>query len=106
MYPIVLLSFLGIVVLFLGFLKSRNVLLPATLLFLALALAGNFVEWNQGTILYFGNMFMVNNLTLAFNAIVLISAFMIVAMTRGFQDDDEAQPAEYFAIMLLSLIHI
>jgi len=104
MYPIVLLSFLGIVVLFLGFLKSRNVLLPATLLFLAIALAGNFVEWNQGTILYFGDMLMVNNLTLAFNAIVLVSAFMIVAMTRGFQDDDEAQPAEYFAIMLFSLV--
>ncbi|MPR33511.1 NADH-quinone oxidoreductase subunit N [Salmonirosea aquatica] len=104
MYPIVLLSFLGIVVLFLGFLKSRNVLLPATLLFLAIALAGNFVEWNQGTILYFNNMFAVTNLTLSFNAIVLISAFMIVAMTRGFQDDDEAQPAEYFAIMLFSLV--
>lgn len=104
MYPIVLLSFLGIVVLFLGFVKSKNVLLPATLLFLALALASNFVEWNQGTLLYFGNMFMVNNLTLAFNAIVLISAFMIVAMTRGFQDDEEAQPAEYFAIMLFSLV--
>ncbi len=49
-------------------------------------------------------MFMVNNLTLTFNAIVLVSAFMIVAMTRGFQDDDEAQPAEYFAIMLFSLV--
>ena len=104
MYPIVLLSFLGIVVLFLGFAKSKVILLPATLLFLAIALVGNFVEWNEGTILYFYNMLAVNNLTLAFNAIVLVSAFMIVAMTRGFQDDDEAQPAEYYAIMLFSLV--
>ncbi|GHB53216.1 NADH-quinone oxidoreductase subunit N [Persicitalea jodogahamensis] len=104
MYPIILLSFLGIVVLFLGFAKSKAILLPATLLFLAVALVGNFVEWNQGTIIYFYNMLAVNNLTLAFNGIVLVSAFMIVAMTRGFQDDDEAQPAEYYAIMLFSLV--
>lgn len=104
MYPIVLLSLLGIVILFLGFLKSKSVLLPATLLFLAVALAGNFVEWNDGQLLYFYGMFAVNKLTLSFNAIILISAFMIVAMTRGFQDDDEAQPAEYFALMVFSLV--
>jgi NADH-quinone oxidoreductase subunit N len=104
MYPIVLLSLLGIVILFLGFLKSKSILLPSTLLFLAVALAGNFVEWNDGQLLYFYGMFAVNKITLAFNAIVLISAFMIVAMTRGFQDDNEAQPAEYFALMVFSLV--
>ncbi|HEV7349288.1 NADH-quinone oxidoreductase subunit N [Telluribacter sp.] len=104
MYPIVLLSVLGIVLLFLGFLKSKNILLPATLLFLALALASNFIDWNQGPFLYFYGMFAVNKVSLTFNAIVLISAFMIVAMTRGFQDDDEAQPAEYFGIMTFSLV--
>ncbi|WP_247237074.1 NADH-quinone oxidoreductase subunit N [Telluribacter sp. SYSU D00476] len=104
MYPIVLLSVLGIVLLFLGFLKSKNILLPATLLFLALALGSNFIDWNQGPLLYFYGMFSVTNLTLAFNAIVLVSAFMIAAMTRGFQDDEEAQPAEYFAIMTFSLV--
>ncbi len=104
MYPIVLLSVLGIVILFLGFLKSKSILLPATLLFLAIALAGNFVEWNEGPVLYFYNMLAVNNITLTFNAIVLVSAFMIVAMTRGFQDDDESQPAEYFGIMVFSLV--
>ncbi len=104
MIPIILLSVLGIVVLFLGFLKSKSVLLPATLLFLAVALVGNFVEWGPGNILYFGNMLSVNNLSLSFNAIVLVSAFMIVAMTQGFQDDEESQPAEYYAIMLFSLV--
>ncbi|GAB3180442.1 NADH-quinone oxidoreductase subunit N [Telluribacter humicola] len=104
MYPIILLSVLGIVVLFLGFMKSKNILLPATLLFLALALGSNFIDWNQGPLLYFYGMFSVTNLTLAFNAIVLISAFLIVAMTRGFQDDEEAQPAEYYGIMLFSLV--
>jgi NADH-quinone oxidoreductase subunit N len=104
MYPIVLLSVFGIVTLFLGFSKSKNILLPSVLLFLALALASNFVDWNQGPLLYFYDMLRVNNLTLAFNGIVLISAFMIVAISGGFQDNSESEPAEYYALMLLSLV--
>lgn len=104
MYPIVLLSVLGIVTLFLGFSKSKNILLPSTLLFLAVALAGNFFEWNQGPLLYFYDMFRVDNLTLAFNGIVLASAFMIVAISGGFQDNAEAEPAEYYSLMLFSLV--
>jgi NADH-quinone oxidoreductase subunit N len=104
MYPIVLLSVLGIVTLFLGFSKSKNILLPAVLLFLAIALAGNFFEWNKGPLLYFYDMFRVDNLTLAFNGIILASAFMIVAISGGFQENAEAEPAEYFALMLFSLV--
>jgi NADH-quinone oxidoreductase subunit N len=104
MYPIVLLSVLGIVTLFLGFSKSKNILLPSTLLFLAVALAGNFLEWNQGPLLYFYDMFRVDNLTLAFNGVVLASAFMIVAISGGFQDNVEAEPAEYYSLMLFSLV--
>ena len=104
MYPIVLLSVLGIVTLFIGFSKSKNILLPAVLLFLAVALAGNFFEWNKGPLLYFYDMFRVDNLTLAFNGIILISAFMIVAISGGFQDNAEAEPAEYYSLMLFSLV--
>jgi NADH-quinone oxidoreductase subunit N len=104
MYPIVLLSVFGIVALFLGFSKSKNVLLPSTLLFLVAALAGNFLEWNEGPLLYFYDMFRVDNLTLAFNGIVLISAFMIVAISGGFQDNADSEPAEYYSLMLLSLV--
>ncbi len=104
MYPIVLLSVFGIVSLFLGFSKSKNILLPSTLLFLVIALAGNFYEWNQGPLLYFYDMFRVDNLTLAFNGIILISAFMIVAISGGFQDNADSEPAEYYSLMLLSLV--
>ncbi|PWJ53226.1 NADH-quinone oxidoreductase subunit N [Dyadobacter jejuensis] len=104
MYPIILLSVLGIVTLFLGFSKSKNVLLPSTLVFLIIALVGNFVEWNQGPLLYFYDMFRVDNLSLAFNGIVLASAFMIVAISGGFQNDADSEPAEYYALMLLSLV--
>ncbi|CAG5009943.1 NADH-quinone oxidoreductase subunit N [Dyadobacter sp. CECT 9275] len=104
MYPIILLSVLGVVTLFLGFSKSKNVLLPSVLFFLIVALAGNFIEWNQGPLLYFYDMFRVDNLTLAFNGIVLVSAFMIVAISGGFRDNSDSEPAEYYALMLFSIV--
>ena len=41
---------------------------------------------------------------MAFSGIVLISALLISALTRGFIDDEASQPAEYYAIMLFSLV--
>ena len=104
MYPIVLLSFFGVVTLFLGFSKSKNILLPATLFFLIIALAGNFIEWDKGPLLYFYDMLRVDNVTLAFNGIILLSAFMIFAISGGFQDNPDAEPAEYYGLMLFSLV--
>jgi len=104
MYPIILLSVFGIVTLFLGFSKTKNILLPATLLFLVIAAVGNFVEWNQGPLLYFYDMFRVDNLTLSFNGIILLSAFMIVAISGGFQENPDSEPAEYYGLMLFSLV--
>lgn len=103
MLPIVLLSVFGIVMLFLGFLKSRAILLPAALLFLLITLAATFVDWGR-TFMYFHNMLLNNNLAMVFTAIVLISAFMVVAMSSSFIDDDAAQPAEYYGLLLFSLV--
>ena len=95
MLPIVLLSIFGLLDLFLGFQKSKNLLLPATLLVLAVVLVANFLNWNEVPSLYFKNMLFENKLTMSFSGIVLLSAILIVALTRGFIDDESAQPAEY-----------
>lgn len=104
MYPIILLSVFGIATLFIGLSKSRNLLLPSALLFIILAFLSSVVDWGGGQALYFFEMLRVNNNIIAFGFIVLLSAFMVVAMTAGFLDDEEAQPAEYFALMLFSLV--
>ena len=104
MLPIVLLSIFGLLVLFLGFQKSKNLLLPATLLVLAVVLVANFLNWNDAPSLYFKNMLFENKLTMSFSGIVLLSALLIVALTRGFIDDESAQPAEYYTIMLFSVV--
>lgn len=103
MLPIVLLSVFGIILLFLGFLKSRAVLLPACLLFILLALAATFIDWNK-TYLYFNSMMLMNNLAMVFIGIVLISAFMVVSLSGHYLEDEAAQPAEYYALLLFSLV--
>ncbi|ARK10483.1 NADH-quinone oxidoreductase subunit N [Fibrella sp. ES10-3-2-2] len=103
MFPIVVLSVSGIVLLFLGFLKSRAVLLPATLVCLLIATVANFYDWNK-TFVYFNEMLVIDNLAMVFIGIVLFSAFMIVALSGSLLDDEEGQPAEYYAIMLFSLV--
>ena len=103
MLPIVLLSVFGIVLLFLGFLKSKAILLPAALLFLLIAGVANFLDWNK-TYLYFGNMLRTDNLTMTFTAIMLGSAFLVVALSGSFIEDEEAQPAEYYGLIMFSLV--
>ncbi len=103
MLPIVVLSLSGIALLFLGFQKSRALLLPAALLLLVFALAANFYDWNK-TYLYFSNMLRTDNLSMVFTAIVLGSAFMVIALSNQFIEDDESQPAEYYGIIMFSLV--
>jgi NADH-quinone oxidoreductase subunit N len=103
MYPIIILSITGLVTLFLGFLKSKKILLPASLFFVALAFLSNFIDWNKPG-LYFNNMLEASNLSILFTSIILLSAFLIMALSKGFIDDEHAQPAEYFAIMQFSLV--
>jgi NADH-quinone oxidoreductase subunit N len=103
MYPIIALSLTGLITLFLGFLPSKNVLLPATLFFITLALVVNFIDWNSPG-LYFNEMLEVNNMSLIFIAILLVSALLVMALSGGFLDDPFAQPAEYYALIQFSLV--
>jgi NADH-quinone oxidoreductase subunit N len=103
MYPILVLSVTGLVTLFLGFLKSKKILLPASLLFVAIAFLSNFIDWNAPG-LYFYDMLEASNLSIVFSSIILLSAFLVMALSKGFLDDEHAHPAEYFAILQFSLV--
>lgn len=103
MYPIVALSLSGLVTLFLGFNRSRQGLLPATIFFLLLAAGLNFLDWNApGT--YFSNMLEISNQSIIFSTIVIVAAMLVVAITGDFASDSTAQPAEYYALMQFALV--
>lgn len=104
MYPIISLSITGLLTLFLGFsTKSRQILLPFTVLFLAIGFGLNLFDWNAPG-LYFSDMVKVDNFNLIVCSIIIISAILIVGLTNTFKNFENAQPAEYYAIMQFSVV--
>ena len=107
MLSIFLLSVFGIANLFLGFLKNRQILFGGAILFLLVTFVANLVEWanplDVGSVV--NNAMMTTNKTsVLFTAILLGTAFLIMPLSQNYIQDKEAQPAEYYAILLFSLV--
>lgn len=103
MYPIITLSVTGLITLFLGFSKSKHLVLPATILFILVAIIANFIDWNAPGIYFYGMVDITNN-TLLFNAIVLFTALLVIPFSKGKFDDPISHPAEYYALIQFSLV--
>ena len=111
MLPIVLLSVFGIVNLFLGFLRSNRVLLPFVLVVLALVFGLNLLDWNHAGSLpglfdspYVAQMLTVNNYSVAFSGIVLLTALVLLPFSRSYVAAGEPNLAEYYSVLLFSLV--
>lgn len=105
MIPIILLSVFGIANLFLGFQKTRNMLLPAAVLFLLVVFGANAYYWNNApTEAYFSEMMTVDNVSVAFSGIVILAALLVLPLSTRYLSDPHAQPAEYYSILLFSVV--
>lgn len=107
MLSILLLSAFGIVNLFLGFLKNRQVLFVGAILFLLVTFIANLVEWaNPWQVggLINKAMMTTDKTSVLFTAILLGTASLIIPLSQHYIQDKEAQPAEYYAILLFSLV--
>ncbi|NBW04191.1 MAG: NADH-quinone oxidoreductase subunit N, partial [Cytophagia bacterium] len=72
--------------------------------FLAIGIGLTAMDWNH-ELLWFGNMFRTTNTSINFSLIIQLAAFLVVALSRGFGADDEhTHPAEYYAILLFSVV--
>lgn len=104
MTAIIALSLFGIGNLFLGFWFPRKVLQTLTLFFLAISMGLTAMDWNH-ELLWFGNMFRTTNNSINFSLIIQLAAFLVVSFSKAFGNDDEhTHPAEYYAIMLFSVV--
>jgi NADH-quinone oxidoreductase subunit N len=103
MYPIIFLSITGLLTLFLGFLKNRALILPLSILFLIVGLGLNFLDWNAPG-LYFSEMLEISNHLIIVQSILIISAALILGLGFGLFSDLDSHPAEYFAIIQLTLV--
>ena len=111
MLPIVLLSVFGIINLFLGFLRSNRALLPFVLVVLALVFGLNLLDWNHAggmTSLfsspYITQMMTVDNYSVAFSGIVLLTALLLLPFSRSYVAAGEPNLAEYYSLLLFSLV--
>ncbi|WP_018479566.1 NADH-quinone oxidoreductase subunit N [Pontibacter roseus] len=103
MISIILLSGFGIINLFVGFLKSKRILLPLSLLFLAIVFGVNLLDWND-TQSYFNNMLTIDNYAVAFTGIMVLSTLLILPFTQHFITRNDENLGEYYALLLFSLV--
>ncbi|HEX8426692.1 NADH-quinone oxidoreductase subunit N [Hymenobacter sp.] len=104
MISIVLLSVFGLGNLFLGFLRSNRILLPAAMLMLGTVLTVNFIDWNGGPQSFFNDMLVVDNFSVAFTGIVVLTALLLIPFSEKYVRDGQANLAEYYSLLIFSLV--
>jgi NADH-quinone oxidoreductase subunit N len=111
MIPIVLLSIYGILNLFLGFLRSNRLLLTLMLVVLALIFGINLLDWNHAGSFnglldspYVADMLTVDNFSVAFSSIVLLTALVLLPFSRSYVRLGEPNLAEYYSLLLFGLV--
>ncbi|SFG49514.1 NADH-quinone oxidoreductase subunit N [Pontibacter chinhatensis] len=103
MTSIILLSVFGIVNLFAGFAKNKQVLLPLVLVFLAIVFGVNLLDWNN-TQTYFSNMLTIDNYAVAFTGIMTLTTLLLLPFSQKYISNNDANLGEYYSLMLFALV--
>lgn len=103
MISIILLSVFGIINLFVGFLKSKKILLPLALFFLIVVFGVNLFSWND-TQSYFNNMLTIDNYAVAFTGIMTLSTLLLLPFSQRYVDTEDSNLAEYYSLLLFALV--
>lgn len=103
MNSIILLTIFGVLNLFVGFRKSNKLVLPLVFLFLAVVFAINLSDWND-TQTYFEQMLTIDNYAVAFTAIVVLTTILVIPFAKRYVDEEHDSLAEFFSILLFSLV--
>ena len=106
MNALITLSVLAILVLYLGLYKAKNALLPVTLLGLAVGLVLTIMEWNSGALPIYSGMMLVDNFAVAFTSICIFSTMLILLISKDYFEHISEHVAEYYTIILFSLVGI
>lgn len=106
MLAITALSLLGILILFLGFTGNRPLLLTVAMVSL-LAAFGILVYEKQHpdiTPFFAEGMMVLDSFGLLFSSVLLVTGILIMPLSERYLGDEKAQPAEYFAILVFSMV--
>lgn len=103
MNPLITISILAIVVLYLGLFKAKNALLPVSLVGLLAAFGLSLAEWNSGSSPIFNGMMHFDNFAVAFSAITILSTALILLLSKDYFEAISENVAEYYALILFAL---
>ncbi len=106
MSTLIVIAILAIVVLYLGLFKAKNAFLPVSVLGLFGALGAAIAEWNSGALPIFSGMMHFDNFAVAFSSLAIISTILILLLAKTYFDKISANDAEYFTLILFSLVGI
>ncbi len=106
MLAISALSVFGIIVLFLGFSNNKSALMLAAMLSLLATFGLALYEWQHPEITpaVAAGMMSFDNLSILFTAVLLVTGILLLPISERFLVDPKAQPAEYYAILLFSMV--
>ncbi len=97
------LALLGIVILFVGIWKKKNLMLPVITSGLVICFGINLLDWNTNVSL-FNNMLVIDNFTVAFSGLMLLCTiliFLLPSSTYRMQDDNPHE--DIFSVWIFSL---
>ncbi len=101
---IITIAVTALVVLYAGLFKAKKALLPITLIGLLTALGFVAVSWNTDQVYY--GMMQMDNFALAFSGITILGTLFIFLLTQNYFAKDSENIAEYFTLILFSLVGI
>ncbi|WP_242916149.1 NADH-quinone oxidoreductase subunit N [Pontibacter liquoris] len=103
MTSIILLSVFGVINLFVGFMKSKRILLPLALLFLAVVFGANLLRWNDAQS-YFNHMLTIDNYAVAFTGIMVLTTLLLIPFSQRYVEEENENLAEFYSLLLFSLV--
>lgn len=103
MYTIIVISITAVIVLILGVFHVKKLLLPLIFVGLITALIVNSIQWNA-PVHYVNNMYLNDNFTIAFNALLIISTGLILLFAPSYYQHVTKPKEDIFALLLFSLI--
>lgn len=103
MKAIIALSILAVLVMFFGVRKKKGVLLPLLFVGLFVAMFLNIREWGT-SVHYFNEMFIADNFSIAFSAILILIAILIFMFANIYYKGVERPLEDIYALILFALI--
>src|SRR5690606_16750146 len=103
MGAIILLSLLGILVLYLGLYNAKSLLLPVSIAGLVGALVFEVLAWNSGAAPIYHGMVLFDNFARAFSILCIVVTELVLLLSQEYFSAISKNVAEYYCLMLFSL---